>query len=275
MPDPIEPTATVPEPVQTPAPDDLNVEITPDESINIVDTPAEDEAPVQTPAEEPAKDEAPAWFSAFKEDLDKRFQGVEEKLNSNVAPEPDPVTPESDTTPAPREAPKTMEELDEYVKGIAKSTVEETAQQKQDRETQEQKDAEQKQKQVDEYLDQQVDALVKDGDLPARQGDEKNPYHASLYSYAAFLQTDNLVRVGKVLREYHDQGKVFDLKASGETGKPVFRQIGRGQAGGTAPVGTSSVATEQSKTIDYKTIHGARDLDELIERAGSLLPDEA
>lgn len=267
MPDPIVPPA--PEPEQNPAPD-VSLDITPDESINIVEPVAD---PTPAPAPAPAQDEAPAWFSSFKADLDKRFEGVEEKLNSNVTPEPTPA-PEPDPAPDTREAPKTMEELDQYVKNIAKSTVEETEQQKQERETAEQKAAEEQQTQIDQYLDKQVDALIKDGDLPAREGNEKNPYHASLYSYAAFLQTDNLVRVGKVLKEYHDQGKVFDLKASGETGKPVFRQIGRGQAGGSAPVGTSSVATEQGKSIDYKTIHGARDLDELIARADSLLPDQ-
>ena len=272
MPDPVTP----PDPAPAADPS-LDLDIGTDPAPPIIDDSPPSPDPAAPPADPKPADEAPAWFSDFKKDLDSRFDTMQEQINSTVKPEADPAPADPTPTPdpSPREAPKTMEELDQYVdeRAEAKLKAKEEADQKAADEAR--KKEEETQKQVDQYLDEQVNSLVKDNLLPARKEGEKNPYHASLYSYAAFLQTDNLVRVGQVLKDYHDKGQVFDLKASNEKGTPVFHQVGPAQAGGTAPVGTSAASTGTPQgQPDYKTIHQARDLDELIARADTLLPEE-
>lgn len=286
MPDPVDPNNNVTppapadppaDPPQDPPTDDLDL-IPPTDETNIIDDPAP--APQDPPKPEDNKDEAPAWLTDLKNDIQQQFQTMEEKINSQTPTEPPaPQDPTPPAPEAPRTPPQTMEELDAYVQEQAKNIVESQKKAEEEAQTQAQQQQQEQQKQIDQYLDQQVDNLVKSGDLPQKAEGEKNPYHASLYAYAAHLNTDNLVAVGKAIKAEHDQGKVFDLKATRDvannpTGAPIFRQVGRGQAGGQAPVGTSAASTGVSKGApDYKTIHGARDLDELVARADELLPD--
>lgn len=231
------------------------------------DNPAFDPAPTDTPtdpkpADQPSDAEPPAWFKQWTENV---FTPMQEKIQQPAAPS-EPEAPKDPETPAPRKAPKTMEELDAY---IAERYAE--IEKERNREKEQQTEAEKEQQQlVDKHLDEQVAALQKDNILPEYKEGEKNPFHASLYAYAYYLGTDNLLAVGQSIKGFHDRGEVFDLQSTQKEGKPVFRRVA-GQAGGQAPVGSSMSSTGRTASgPDYKQIHNARSLDDVVDLFNSI-----
>jgi len=229
--------------------------------------PQPDETNKDTNVTPPAKDGATNDDASKKMDtitdtlnniqnnMNDKFEAQDEKIEG-LKPEPDPE-PES------KFQPKNWDEFPELAKEEAKKAVDEYKA----GEVEKVKKAEDDQTAINKYLDDQIDAMEKDGTIPSIKNagdtnDEGRAARREIYGIAAKLNTNDLKAAQEMRKEMADSGKTFDAVA----GK--FTKAGKQPAGAGAPVASSSskaggIAAKPS----YDEIHNS-DMDDLIEKYG-------
>jgi hypothetical protein len=216
---------------------------------------------VETP-EENKPDELTEKLDSFMEGVSEKLGELEQKMTP-VTPDP-PVDPEDDPdlTP-PKDWKVARQEMDERARKTAREEYESIRAEEKRLADEEKALQEETNKQFDDQLvELEGKGLLPQIKDPSSDSDPGRIARAKLFSFAAKLQTPNLVEVASTLKAIEDSGQEYDYRTQEFTSKkpsvatPPF-----------APVGSSSARSGSPATggMDYKTIHNARSLDDVID----------
>lgn len=224
-----------------------------------------DGTPIEPVEEPPKADEMPAWAQQIIDqntELTTRLSSFEEKL----APPPPVETPEPVTD---EWQPASWQDVDSRAEEKARKIVEDTLAQRDTAAQQAADDIAANAKKVDEYIDGQIDELVKANKLTAvtNENDPNDPgklAQRELYGYALSLGTADLKAVHTALDALHGAGKKYDFV------KNELIDANPANEGRFSPVSSSSSGSGGVPTRpDYRTLHN-NSLDALAARFGNV-----
>ena len=228
-------------------------------------TPQDSNIPTPTPPTDPPKDETPSWAQQLitqNADFANRLSAFEETIKTSVEPEL-PPEPQDDSTWNPT----SWEDVETRAEEKAQKIVQDTLAERDNQLKAEAEAKAQSEQEVDQYLDAQVDELVKTKRLPAitQENDPNDPgklAQRELYGYALSLGTADLKSAYNSLEVLHSANKQFDFV------KMELVDKNPNLLGKDSPVGSSNNGnTQQGTRPDYKTIHNLS-LDALVDRFG-------
>jgi hypothetical protein len=195
------------------------------------------------------------------EAVTERIGGLEEKF---AAPAPDP---EPETKPEAKWKPESWDDIPKMVEEKGKEIAEQTIAER-EKAAKEAEDARAAEvKSIYEEFDRQLEELEGKNIIPkiVNAEDPNDPGRLArkeLFGRAATLGTVNLISVGNDLHQLHENGLSYET-----TTNKVIRSKPN-VAGMDSPVGSSSSRgySGSKPSVNYKEIHEARSMDELVER---------
>ena len=226
-------------------------------------TPEDSNIPTPTPPADPPIDETPSWAQQLitqNADFANRLSAFEETLKPIVEPELEP-------TLGGWTEPKNWQEVETRAEETAQKIVQDTLAERDNQVKAEAEAKAQSEQEVDQYLDAQVEELVKTKRLPTitNDNDPNDPgklAQRELYGYALSLGTADLKSAYNSLEVLHSANKQFDFV------KMELVDKSPNLLGKDSPVGSSNNGnTQTGARPDYKTIHNLS-LDALADRFG-------
>jgi hypothetical protein len=162
--------------------------------------------------------------------------------------------------------PATWDEVPKKVREVSEQTAREVLEAKEAEDAEKTKQDEELVNAINDEFDQKEKELEKEGIIvPVKNQDDPNDpgrvMRKKIYARAHSLDTPDIARVGKELKELEEQGFDYDV----DTRK--FIKAAKPNPGKTAPIGSSSNRSGQPTSgLNYKDLHRARDLDEVQKR---------